>query len=96
MYSKALNNSLLTILAPQTHTHTPKRIGPKAVFIEASSSDGEASCRPEPALDLSTSCGLRADSLRAPARGEPNPDTGEPRSASRAPVDPFALQNTRW
>ena len=31
-------------------------------------------------------CGLRVESTRAPARGEPNPDTGEPQSAFSAPL----------
>ena len=39
-----------------------------------------------PISDLSASCGLQVESTRAPARGEPNPDTGEPRSAFRAPL----------
>ena len=38
MYSKALIQLLLIILAAQTHT---QRNGPKVVFIEASSSEGK-------------------------------------------------------
>ena len=67
MYSKALNNSLLTILAPQTHIRTHQMNQTKMVF-EASSPDGKDElktrfCLGPVHLVWSSSC-----SHRAPAR----------------------------